>query len=158
MSTLKSIRAKQAWESATRSVPTPALAPDIATWLLRAPTANDLAAARESMENRDKREALLAAIERGAQSEAIAAARDALGLSDEVRPDIARRIELLVRCSVAPECEEDDAVWLADLHPVLFYELTNACLELANQGAKVKKRPQTSTETSESGTPSSSAE
>jgi len=159
MASLKQLRLQQTWEPRTCEVPTPSLmAIGVLAWKLKAPTANDLAAARESMENRTKREVLLNALERSEKSAAIAAVREALGLTDDVRPDIARRIELIVRCTIEPETDEEDAVWLADNHPVLFFDLTNKCLDLANQGSSVKKTPMPSTEIPESETPSPSAE
>lgn len=140
---LAALRGRE-WAPRTRSIPAPTLATDgaeDASWTVRAPTANELAIANESRERRAQLDGLVEALAKGGKSKIVSEFREKFGLGGDLRPDIARRMDLLVLCSVDPVCEEQDAVWLAEHHPVLFYALTNTIIELAGDGSEVKKTP-----------------
>jgi len=143
---------ERGWAQRTKSIPAPAFATDgdeSPTWTVRAPTANELAIANESRERRAQMDGLVEALAKGGKSKIVSEFREKFGLSGDLRPDIARRMDLLVLCSVDPVCDEQDAVWLAEHHPVLFYSVTNAIMELAGDGSEVKKTPSDSTQTSQ---------
>lgn len=112
-----------------------------AEWIVRAPSANDLARANEAKARLDRSEALAAALVTGSAGEILREAQRALGRSKDVEPDIARRLELLVACSLEPACDMELAIKLAEFAPVQFYHVTNQILVLSGQGpAQAKKR------------------
>lgn len=110
-------------------------------WTIRAPSSNDLARANDAKARLDRSEALAAALVHGSAGEVLREAQRALGRSKDVEPDIARRLELLVACSVDPVCDMELAIKLAEFAPVQFFLLTNQILVLSGQGpAQAKKR------------------
>ena len=138
-------RFKQAnLEARTTSVRVPELAEWFdgdPLWVIRAPTANDLARANEAKARLDRSDALAAALISGTAGEVLKEAQRALGRSSDVEPDIAKRMELLAACSVDPVCDLELAVKLAEFAPVQFYHLTNQILVLSGQGpVQAKKR------------------
>ena len=78
--------------------------------------------------------------------------RAAIGLTDDVPGELAKRIEMLTMCSVEPALEQNVVVKFAEKYPVEFYSLTNKITELTGKGAVVvagKSTPSGQTEKSE---------
>lgn len=65
--------------------------------------------------------------------------RKAIGLSDDVPGEIAKRMEMLVVGSVSPRIELQTAVRLAEAFPVEFMELTNTITGLTGRGFDLGK-------------------
>ena len=125
-------------------------------WTVRMVSANELARADAAKQRHQRESELAAALVSGAKGEVMRELARALGRSDDVEPDTARRLELLAAGSVDPVCDLETAVKLADLYPVVFYQLTNAILMLTGQGADAQKKPTASGETPASEAPSPS--
>jgi uncharacterized protein YidB (DUF937 family) len=114
-----------------------------AEWTVRSLTAAEMGraelAAEKGVENI---KALVEAMAgKGEKAEAL---RKAMGISQAETPaDVSRRIEMLTAGSVSPELgmeSRDVAVRLAEVHPTVFYKLTNKILSLTGQGAELGKR------------------
>jgi hypothetical protein len=137
----------QAFQSASlkhreQEVPVPALAhffgDEKPVWKVRGLTAAELGRAREAQDRSKTMAQALEAIASGSpQAEQI---RNALGLSDDVPAEVARRIAILVAGSVAPECDHETAVKLSESFPTVFYELTNVITNLTGEGSEMGKR------------------
>lgn len=113
-------------------------------WTVRGLTAAELGRARLAAERgTENMRALIEAFAGdGDKAEAL---RRAAGVSEaEVPEDVSRRLEMLVAGSVEPQLGieyRDVAVKLAESFPTVFYNLTNAIVNLTGQGAEVGKRP-----------------
>jgi len=76
------------------------------------------------------------------QKEQVDAIRSALGLSDDVPGEIAKRLEHLVSGCVEPKLDSLAAAKLAEAFPIEFYDLTNKIMALSGQGGmRVKQKP-----------------
>ncbi len=136
----------------TREVPVPELAAWFdegapAVWRVRGLTANEVARANEAASRYKREEALAAALVAGRHGDLVRELQAALGRSDEVEPDVARRLEMLTAGSVEPAIGLPVAVRLAEHYPTVFYSLSNAILQLTGQGSDVEKKPARSTAT-----------
>lgn len=69
----------------------------------------------------------------------IEAIREGLGINCDLPADIARRLEMLVLCTVEPTITLEVAVKLCKVFPIDFYELTNVIKDLTGQGSCVGK-------------------
>jgi hypothetical protein len=140
----------------TQDVPVPDLAAwfddSDPVWRVRGLTANEIAKTRVAGEARRRESAFAAALATGSKSEIIAEVQHAIGRSDSVEPDLARRLEMLTLGSVDPLCPLDVAVRLAEHFPTVFYQLTDRILTLTGLGSDVEKKPKRSTEKPESET------
>jgi hypothetical protein len=141
------------FEPRTAAVPVPALkqffGDDEPAWTVRGMTASEMA---RSMEAASRHKTLDAVVQALSSNKAkIEELREALGMSDEVPGEIAKRLEQLATCSVAPVADLQLAVKLSTAYPVEFYQLTNKIVELTGLGMDVKKPP-TSGETAPSET------
>ena len=123
-------------------------------WTVRSPSANDLARANEAQARMSRVSALAEALTSGSKSAILKEMQAALGRTDEVEPDVARRLELVTACSVDPACDLELAVRLAEYAPVSFYAISNAILQLAGKGPDIEKKPTGSGETQASERPS----
>ncbi len=125
-------------------------------WRVRMLTGPDLARANEAQQKNRDRNAIAASLLSGDADKLTEGLRELIGSGDAVPDDTARRIEMLVIGSVAPECSHQLAVKLADAFPVVFQQLTNEIFRLTGMGSEPGKPPRSSrTKTSE--TPSTSA-
>ena len=121
-----------------------------AHWTVRGLTANELAKVNEA-ETRNRREsALVEALASGSRAEIVEEMQHALGRGKDTRPDLARRLEMLVHGAIEPTCDEELAVKLAEAFPTQFFQLTNAILELPGRGSAAEKKPIDSGETQKS--------
>lgn len=113
-------------------------------WVVRGLTGPELARANEAANGGlDNLRAMVAAL--AGEGDKAQAIRQALGLAaDDVPGDISRRIEMLAAGSVTPALGADNrdvAVKLAESFPTVFYQLTNAIVNLTGQGAEPGKAP-----------------
>jgi hypothetical protein len=123
-------------------------------WKVRAPSANDLARANDAQARLSRVSALAQALTDGGKAEILREMQAVIGRSDDVMPDVARRLELVAACSIDPECDLELAVKLAEFAPVAFYSISNAILLLAGKGPEIEKKPIGSGGTNTSGPPS----
>jgi hypothetical protein len=137
----------------TREVKVPELADfygggEDPVWLVRGLSANEVAKSERAKTSHRLEESLVEALKSGSQGEIVRNLQTMLGRSaDQVEPDTARRIEILAAGSVEPACSVEIAVRIAETHPVVFYTLTNAILELTGKGGEIAKKPKRSGET-----------
>lgn len=113
-----------------------------AEWVVRGLSAAELARANQAGERGlDNARAMVAAL--AGDGDKAAAIRAAMGLSNEDVPgDVSRRIEMLAAGAVSPLLGPDNrdvAVKLAETFPTVFYQLTNAIINLTGQGAELGK-------------------
>lgn len=114
-------------------------------WRVRGLTAEQSAIASEAQQRNKKMETLLNAVISATGKEQSEAIKSAVGLGDELPDDIVRRIEMLIHGSVSPECDRDTAIKIGTYFPTVFFQLTNAILELTGEGANVLGKPKGST-------------
>lgn len=113
-----------------------------AKWTVRGLTVAELARANQAADSglENLRAAVQAIAGDGDKATAI---RQTLGLSNEDVPgDVSRRIEMLTAGSVLPLLGADNrdvAVKLGETFPTVFYQLTNAIINLTGQGAELGK-------------------
>ncbi|MEJ1365620.1 MAG: hypothetical protein RPU42_11135 [Candidatus Sedimenticola sp. (ex Thyasira tokunagai)] len=111
-------------------------------WTVRGITGNELARANEALLKNKKltifTEALVAASK--SKSESVREVQEALGVSDDVHGEIAKRLEMLVMGSVNPTIDLPVAVKLAENYPIEFYMLTNKITTLTGQGQQVEEK------------------
>jgi len=142
---------KREWVPRTRKIEAPdeLQGTDDADYhVVRQPTANEIAIAREAQEQRNRWTAVAESLRRADPKEIKEIMGAATGSDGDIRPDIGRRVSLLVSCTVEPEIfTESHAVMLIEHHPAFFYQLTDAIIVLAGMGSEAKKKPKTSTET-----------
>jgi hypothetical protein len=147
-------------ESRTESVRVPELSaffsnPEEPIWTVRAVTANEVFKADAAKAAMSKASALADALTDGGHEAIVKAVKATLGRTDDVQPETARRLELLVAGSVDPQITLQDAIRIADLYPTVFIQLSNAVLKLTGAGATdAKKKPIPSGETPASAPPS----
>lgn len=126
----------------TAAIKVPALAPFFAegedpVWHVRGLNTNQLHQAMEAGKRQGTIESIVQAITKsGDMAQAV---RSALGLSHGTPGEVAKRLEMLVMGSTAPEITLPVAVKLAEAFPVEFLELTNAITTLTGQGFDLGK-------------------
>ena len=108
-------------------------------WTVRNLTGDELAKSMEAVSRQKSIDTLVKAL--SSQAGQIEEVRAALGISDDVSAELAKRIEQLMLASVSPTVDRPLAVRLAEYFPVEFYQLTNKIVELTGLGADVKKSP-----------------
>lgn len=118
---------------------------ETAAWTVRSLTGEELARANEAeVKNRNLSllvEAIAATDKTKAQR--ISDAKKALGVSDDVPGEMAKRLEMLSTASIDPVCTLEMAVKLATTFPIEFYQLTNKIIGLTGMGQVVvgKSKP-----------------
>jgi hypothetical protein len=137
------------WTPRTETVEIPALAGFFAegeapAFTVRGLTAAELQLALEAGKRQSGVEAVVKAIT--TQKEQVNQIRAALGLTQDTPGEVVRRIEMLVQGSVAPKLDHADAVKLAEVCPVEFFDLTNRITSLTGQGQDRLKKPETSSQ------------
>ena len=138
---------KQGFESRTESISVPALSDwfdkdDEPFWVVRNLTGNEMAASQESASKNKNIAAIAEALTSPGQVEKVKALRSIIGNSDDVCPDLAKRLEMIVFGSVEPKIDMDIAIKLSENFPVEFLQITNKITILTGLGAsKVKLMP-----------------
>lgn len=126
----------------TAEVSVPALAAffaegEPAVWHVRGLNTNQLHQAMEAGKRQGTIESIVSAITKsGDMAQAV---RSALGLTHGTPGEVAKRLEMLVMGSTAPEITLPVAVKLAEAFPVEFLELTNSITTLTGQGFDMGK-------------------
>jgi hypothetical protein len=82
---------------------------------------------------------IMSGIISGAAADKVAALRKALGLTDDLPEDYARRIEFLIIGCVDPTGLDREAVIkIAAIAPIEFMWMTNAIMKLSGEGAEIE--------------------
>jgi hypothetical protein len=116
-----------------------------AVWRVRGLNANEVQRAASAKERLGREAAMLDAITAGSRAEMAEELARILGRHHEdVEPETARRMEILIAGSVDPECTLEIAGRLAEHFPITFITLTNKILALTGQGSEVEKKPSSS--------------
>ena len=143
----------------TKDVPVPGLKAwfdegEQPIWRVRALTANELARANSARDRARNRDLVLSEVAAGHSDEVRQQVRALLGMAaDEIEPNYARAVEVVMAGSVAPECSEDMAVKLAEHYPVILFDLNAQILTLTGLGSEARKKPEPSSATPPSATP-----
>ena len=116
-----------------------------AVWIVRGLTGVELGRAGLAAEaGRENTKKMLEALAGKPDDEFPEVVRRALGISEtDVPPDVSKRIEMLMAGSVEPKlglANREVAVRLNEVHPTIFFQLTNAILSLTGQGAVMGKQ------------------
>lgn len=108
-------------------------------WRVRGLTGAELATVNEAQSRNRNKNAVVEALHSDKSAHVTDAIRELIGTGDSVPDDLARRMEMLVMGSVAPECPANLAVKLAEAYPVEFYELTTKITQLTGLGSEPGK-------------------
>lgn len=106
-------------------------------WVVRGQTGVEVARAIDASVKIKNMSSILEAV--GNTKMQIAELKNILGLSDDAPPEIIKRMEQLVDCSVSVKVDLPFAMRLAETKPNEFYLLTNKIIELTNSGMDIKK-------------------
>ena len=119
---------------------------------VRGLSAVELARAEEKRVARSNMTAVLKAIAKPGtlESEKVDELRAAIGLTDEVPGETAKRLAMLEIGCIAPELSTADCVKLGENFPIEFHILTNKITELSGLGAEEAEKSKPSGETPES--------
>jgi hypothetical protein len=137
------------WAPRTRGVPVPGLAEFFDTedgedkkpeWVVRGLTANELSRVHSASGNRKDIGAVLEAFASGTKTDKVREIQKAMGFTDDVHAEVAKRLEMLVLGSVDPVCPLEVAVRLAEVRPIEFFDLTTVISELTGLGSETKKK------------------
>jgi hypothetical protein len=102
-------------------------------WEVRGLSASELQRAMDAERRQGSVESIVRAIAAsGNQAQAV---RKALGMTDDIPGEMAKRLEMLVMASTAPTIEMPLAVKLGECFPIEFLRLTNTITELTGMGA-----------------------
>ncbi len=152
---------KEKWVPRTATVPVENLADyfpegEKPEWTVRGLTGHELGRIRTAPERLKALENLLEGLASQSASQTIEGAKELIGIGNETPSDVAKRIEMLVIGSVAPECPLELSVRICEARGTEFYLLTTKILELTGLGHEPGKR-KSSGETAESKPDSPSA-
>lgn len=104
--------------------------------VVRQLTGYEMARCQEAVKiNRDLA-GLVAGLVSDSSREKVDAIRKALGVSDSVPDEIAKRLEMLVIAGVNPAWDREAAVKLCTHYPVEFYQITTEIIRLTGEGAE----------------------
>jgi len=142
---------KTNFQPRTQEVPVPDLkdyfSPDEKPiFTVRGLTGPELAHTQEAAAKQQNISALIDGLLSGHTGEKVEAIRKAMGITDDVPSDIAKRLEMLTIASISPKVTLEVAVKLCDTYPIEFYEITNTITKLTGKG-QVPGKPKPSGET-----------
>lgn len=106
-------------------------------WEVRGQTASEIAQAMDAVSSSKSIDAIITAIANTANQ--IDEIKKAIGISDDVPDDVAKRLTQLVTCSTSPEIDMPLAVKLAEVFPIEFFILTNTIVKLTGLGMDIPK-------------------
>ncbi|VVT02747.1 conserved hypothetical protein [Marinobacter salarius] len=116
---------------------------------VRGLTAEELAKASQEA---DKSKLLVKTLEKlaGSEAEKIQGMMEALGISEDSPPDLAKKLAHVEMAVIAPKLKRQDVVRIAEAYPTDFLELSNQIYDLTGQGkvALVKRKPSGKNQTS----------
>lgn len=133
------------FEDRTAEVPVP----DLAEWFeegapavftVRGLTGEELARCNEAAAKNKNMAAVLEALAGSNQKEKVQGLREALGVTETVPNDLAKRLEQCAIATVNPDLDHELAVKFAQAYPVEFYQITNKIMELTGQGRQVVQK------------------
>lgn len=101
---------------------------------VRGLTGNELARVHEAVDKHRDIAGLVSGLLSGQSQEKIDSIRSAIGVTDDVPAEIARRLEMLSIASVDPVISLELAVKFCESYPIEFYSVTGAISELTGQG------------------------
>ena len=113
-------------------------------WRVRGLGGQELGTANAAAERNRNMEAILNGIVSAASAKKTEAIRKLIGAREDVPDDIAKRLEMFVLGSVAPEADIELAVKICRVWPIEFYSITNAINRLTGMGSETKKKPASS--------------
>lgn len=116
-------------------------------WRVKGLGGQELGVANASAERNRNMEAVLEGIVSAVSAKKAEAIRKLIGARDDVPDDIAKRLEMLVLGSVAPEVDVELAIKICRVYPVEFYDITNNINRLTGMGFDTKKKPSSSGKT-----------
>lgn len=125
----------------TKEIPVPALAGwfsgEDPVWVVRGLEGGELFKAMEAKQRAGSIDAIVKAVaQSGDQAEAV---RRALGLTNDVPAEMAKRLEMLVAGTVRPAIDKRVAVKLAKAFPIEFLQITGDIITLTGQGHDLVK-------------------
>jgi hypothetical protein len=113
---------------------------------VRGLTGNELARVHEAVDKHRNISGLISGLLSSKSPEKIDSIRAALGITDDVPSEIARRLEMITTGSVDPKITLEVAVKISETYPIEFYEITTAISQLTGQG-QIAGKPKPSGET-----------
>lgn len=119
---------------------------------VRGLTGNELARVHEAVHKHRDVAGLISGLLSGQSQEKIDSIRTALGVTDDVPAEIARRLEMISIASVDPKITLEVAVKFCEIYPIEFYSVTGTISELTGEG-QIPGKPKPSGETKASKQP-----
>lgn len=119
---------------------------------VRGLTGHELARVHEAEDKHRNLAHLISGLMSNQTQEKIDAIRTAMGVTEDVPAEIARRLEMLSVACVEPKISLEVAVKFCETYPIEFYAVTGAISELTGKG-QVPGKPKPSGETKASGQP-----
>ena len=116
-------------------------------WRVKGLAGQELGLANASAERNRNIEAVLEGIVSAVSAKKAEAVRKLVGDRKDVPDDIAKRLEMFVLGSVAPEADMELALKICRVFPVEFYSITNTISKLTGMGHETKKKPTSSGKT-----------
>jgi hypothetical protein len=107
------------------------------TFTVRGLTAAELQRANDASSRQSGVEGVVKAI--ATQKDQVEQIRKALGLTYDTPGETVKRIEMLVQGSVSPVLTHADAVKIAEVCPIEFFQITNAISLLTGRGSELVK-------------------
>ncbi len=115
-----------------------------AVWRVRGLSGQELGVANQSAERNRNIDAVLEGIVSAVSAKKAEAVHRLIGGREDVPDDVAKRLEMFVWGSVAPEADIEMAVKICRVYPIEFYTITNAISRLTGMGFDTKKKPESS--------------
>ena len=101
---------------------------------VRGLTGPELARVHEAVDKHKNIAGLISGLLSGQTQEKIDSIRSALGVTDDVPAEIARRLEMISIACIEPKISLETAVKLSETFPIEFYEITTAISNLTGRG------------------------
>lgn len=114
---------------------------------VRGLTANELAIANDALARNLRASAMVTALDSGNNRELTNELRKSLGFTNDVRGEVAKRMEMLKMGCVEPELPLEVCVKIAENFPIEFYQLTNEITTLTGKGSEAVKKQRGSGQT-----------
>lgn len=101
---------------------------------VRGLSGNELARVHEAADKHRNIAGLIAGLMSNQAQEKIDAVRAAMGVTEDVPSEIARRLEMISIACMEPKISMEASVRLAEVYPIEFYEITSTISELTGKG------------------------
>lgn len=113
---------------------------------VRGLTGPELARVHEAVDKHRDIAGLISGLLSGQSQEKIDSIRTAMGITDDVPAEIARRLEMISIAVIEPKIALDTAVKFCEMYPIEFYSVTSTISTLTGQG-QIPGKPKPSGET-----------